>query len=733
MLRVLVFSLLIACASASSGTTEVLTFSKVVFEGQNNGGADKWSQLRFSVINPRSGLNGSVLKSGKLSFTIDTDLSGRYLRTDLRFRYDWLNIRFFPSSGKSDMYLGSRKLSSEQRRDLNKLDKSERLIAAWIIANSDELIDFALNSGKFLPYKSKWEEMGRNNLFEGNIRKNLGPFFLTEINNYDRYSKHSSLALKDEIQPSLARLGYYSGKIDGLWGAQTRGAILQFEREKGLFPDGVNYGAERLLLTKKGAPPVSEKQRLDNLTKNLQRAEKRADKLFELAQGRARTIRSLEKELVEVKEASGSQTELDELKKELQRSKQREDRLFSFAQSRREVINNLEKEIAALKATASLGSNNSTEAELRENLQRAEKRADKHFELAQDRFEQIAALNKRLKALEANVGTSESLSLLKENIKALDNELMQIKEIRDGKDLQIQQLSKEINLYREKQKSSSEVNTVLRGQVAVLENRSNNLQAQLNNKQNESVLVIERLTKENKTQKKLLLNANEDQIILNQKIVTLELEQKKLKLALDEALAANQITSGPAEFKLSDEWLDLERYLAVQEVRFCQILSNYKEKAKAAEESKNQLRQNLVARDRDNDIAALIPNGNFDDWVAKVVEIYATPSGDAAFLLRLPCEVTFGSGKLSSKKDLDGVYAATAKQGGLIYNQLAQLAEGDTVLISGKILTYDDIGALNEQLKFVTTLVKDEKIKTSESKSRNAPDYFSNISYLSRL
>jgi len=705
----------------------------VVFEGQNNGGADKWSQLRFSVIYPRSGLNGPVLKSGKLSFTIDTDLSGRYLRTDLRFRYDWLNIRFFPSSGKSDMYLGSRKLSSEQRRDLNKLDKSERLIAAWIIANSDELIDFALNSGKFLPYKSKWEEMGRNNLFEGNIRKNLGPFFLTEINNYDRYSKHSSLALKDEIQPSLARLGYYSGKIDGLWGAQTRGAILQFEREKGLFPDGVNYGAERLLLTKKGAPPVSEKQRLDNLTKNLQRAEKRADKLFELAQGRARTIRSLEKELVEVKEASGSQTELDELKKELQRSKQREDRLFSFAQSRREVINNLEKEIAALKATASLGSNNSTEAELRENLQRAEKRADKHFELAQDRFEQIAALNKRLKALEANVGTSESLSLLKENIKALDNELMQIKEIRDGKDLQIQQLSKEINLYREKQKSSSEVNTVLRGQVAVLENRSNNLQAQLNNKQSESVLVIERLTKENKTQKKLLLNANEDQIILNQKIVTLELEQKKLKLALDEALAANQITSGPAEFKLSDEWLDLERYLAVQEVRFCQILSNYKEKAKAAEESKNQLRQNLVARDRDNDIAALIPNGNFDDWVAKVVEIYATPSGDAAFLLRLPCEVTFGSGKLSSKKDLDGVYAATAKQGGLIYNQLAQLAEGDTVLISGKILTYDDIGALNEQLKFVTTLVKDEKIKTSESKSRNAPDYFSNISYLSRL
>jgi peptidoglycan hydrolase-like protein with peptidoglycan-binding domain len=684
LLRVLVFSLLIAFASASSGTTEVLTFSKVVFEGQNNGGADKWAQLRFSIINPRFGSNGPISKR-RLSFTIDTDLSGRYLRTDLRFRSDWLSLHFFPSSGKSDMYLGSRKPSSEQKRDLNKLDLNERLIAAWIIANSDELIDFAVNSGKFLPYKDKWEEMGRNNLFEDNIRKNLGPFFRKELNNYDKYSKHSSKALKGEIQPSLARLGYYDGKIDGLWGAQTRGALLQFEREKGLFPDGVNYGAERSLLTDKIATDFTDKSKLD------------------------------------------------ELKKELQRSKQREDRLFSFAQSRREIIVNLEKEIAALKARADLSSNNKTETELQESLQQAQRRGDKLFELAQDRSEKIAALEQRLKAFQAKVGTDESLSSLKENVSVLNNELEQLKALRDEKELQIKKLSGQIDLYREKQKLYSEANTTLRDQVAVLENKSQNLQAQLNFTKSESVLAIERLEKENKTQKQLLLNTDEAQIILNQKIVTLELEQKKLKLALDEALAANQITSGPAEFKLSDEWLDLERYLAVQEVRFCQILSNYKEKAKAADESKNQLRQNLVARDRDNDIAALIPNGNFDDWVAKVVEIYATPSGDAAFLLRLPCEVTFGSGKLSSKKDLDGVYAATAKQGGLIYNQLAQLAEGDTVLISGKILTYDDIGALNEQLKFVTTLVKDEKINTSESKSRNAPDYFSNISYLSRL
>ena len=169
------------------------------------------------------------------------------------------------------------------------------------------------------------------------------------------------------------------------------------------------------------------------------------------------------------------------------------------------------------------------------------------------------------------------------------------------------------------------------------------------------------------------------------------------------------------------------------QVRFCQILLNYEEEAENAAESRNQLRQNLVATNRDNDIAALLPNGNYKDWVAKVVEIYATPSGDAAFVLRLPCDVTFGSGQLPQGGGSGGEYAATAEFGGIIYNQLAQLAEGDTVLISGKILTYADIGNTTQRLNFVTTLVNNKQIKSSPTKERFAPDYFSSVVYLSKL
>ena len=50
---------------------------------------------------------------------------------------------------------------------------------------------------------------------------------------------------------------------------------------------------------------------------------------------------------------------------------------------------------------------------------------------------------------------------------------------------------------------------------------------------------------------------------------------------------------------------------------------NYQEEAVSAADSRNQLRQNMVATNRDNDIAALLPSGNYKDWVVKVVEIYA--------------------------------------------------------------------------------------------------------------
>ncbi|MFY7832437.1 MAG: peptidoglycan-binding domain-containing protein, partial [Pseudanabaena sp.] len=49
-------------------------------------------------------------------------------------------------------------------------------------------------------------------------------------------SKGSAVA---ELQQLLQSKGFYSGKIDGDFGAGTTNAVLKFQKENGLVPDGI--------------------------------------------------------------------------------------------------------------------------------------------------------------------------------------------------------------------------------------------------------------------------------------------------------------------------------------------------------------------------------------------------------------------------------------------------------------------------------------------------------------
>ncbi len=42
-----------------------------------------------------------------------------------------------------------------------------------------------------------------------------------------------------EIQSRLKKWGYYNGKVDGIFGTQTRNAVIKFQKKNGLAPDGV--------------------------------------------------------------------------------------------------------------------------------------------------------------------------------------------------------------------------------------------------------------------------------------------------------------------------------------------------------------------------------------------------------------------------------------------------------------------------------------------------------------
>lgn len=40
-------------------------------------------------------------------------------------------------------------------------------------------------------------------------------------------------------QQALKDQGYYAGPVDGVWGPQSRGALIRFQQEQGLVPDGI--------------------------------------------------------------------------------------------------------------------------------------------------------------------------------------------------------------------------------------------------------------------------------------------------------------------------------------------------------------------------------------------------------------------------------------------------------------------------------------------------------------
>lgn len=42
-----------------------------------------------------------------------------------------------------------------------------------------------------------------------------------------------------QLQSKLKRWGYYGGSVDGIFGAQTKNAVIYFQRSNGLSPDGV--------------------------------------------------------------------------------------------------------------------------------------------------------------------------------------------------------------------------------------------------------------------------------------------------------------------------------------------------------------------------------------------------------------------------------------------------------------------------------------------------------------
>ena len=552
-LMLLIFSLLSTGLKAQG----YVSVDRVEFLFEQHGKPGTWTQLKFKVIGPMvnwgNGSTGRLYSSNSAEFTLDSAYN--HFRTDLRYRNDWLVISKFESNQQSDMFLGSRAPNMAQRRDLSKLSSTERLMAAWIIANTDELIEFALKSKVRMPVGAikRWTFLAENDKFERSIRRNLEPYYRKEIATYDLNAEHTKSELAGEIQPNLKALGYYKGKVDGLWGSQTKSAILAFERDNNLFPDGVNKGKERQLL-KSSAEDVESysnipatKRRIEALEEQILRLreiitdQKEKIEETEKAKGEARDnyeqILRLRKIIADQKKNGLSSEQISKLYSEIDAWRSKALKTDALAKNRYSQIVSLGFEIKELKAdlakTLKSGLSDDEKTKLLLEIESWKSQASEQKDLAKNQFKQVVLLNQKIAELRQEMSSSEA------NI--IDSEILNEK---------IKLLTSEVNFASKQQKDA--------------EAKHQRLQADL---------------------------IKTHQAELKSLAASLKKEITNLKSELADA---NSGTTSLPKFELDDDWIEFERYLAVQQVRFCQILLNYREEAVSAADSRNQLRQNMV-------------------------------------------------------------------------------------------------------------------------------------------
>ena len=181
-----------------------------------------------------------------------------------------------------------------------------------------------------------------------------------------------------------------------------------------------------------------------------------------------------------------------------------------------------------------------------------------------------------------------------------------------------------------------------------------------------------------------------------------------------------------ATLAIADTWSSVDQYIPVRQKAFCNLMDQYEIKAQTAQASRNQIKQNQVNIDRGQDLLALMPEGEFTNWLVKVEEVFVVANGDAAYDMKLQCGVSIGSGQLESGQ----AYVATAPKGSVIYNQLAGVSSGDFILVNGKLVKFAELNANDGYPAFVSILKGDDVNKYSRFNDR--VKYFADVSSLAK-
>ena len=129
-------------------------------------------------------------------------------------------------------------------------------------------------------------------------------------------------------------------------------------------------------------------------------------------------------------------------------------------------------------------------------------------------------------------------------------------------------------------------------------------------------------------------------------------------------------------------WMLRASAIPVQQQQFCRIVDRFYDDLEAAIRARNEIKKNALYKERQQDLASLLPNGIINSWIVRVVEVTQAADGSAAIMLQPPCRAMLGSDACGSDPKK---FQATVQPNTLIFRELARVNAGDFVTISGSI------------------------------------------------
>ena len=127
-------------------------------------------------------------------------------------------------------------------------------------------------------------------------------------------------------------------------------------------------------------------------------------------------------------------------------------------------------------------------------------------------------------------------------------------------------------------------------------------------------------------------------------------------------------------------WATYRSAVPFQQNQFCRLVENFRDEIESARNSRNQIKENMAYKNRELRLNALLPNGNFSNWIVRSLSVMQASDGSAAVLFEMPCDVVVGSYACGNNTN---EFIGTIAENSMQYTELAQINVGDFIGVSG--------------------------------------------------